>query len=58
MGIVAWNTIGSLIAIFCVYIFLHRKNLKKNKILFFLSRPLHKIIKNIAIKRLKNRKIE
>ena len=55
MGIVAWNTIGSLIAIICVYIFLHRDKLRKNKFLYFLTKPLHKTIKKIANKRLKKK---
>ena len=56
MGIVAWNTIGSLIAIICVYIFLNREKLKRNKILFTITKPLHKPIKNIANKRLSRKK--
>ena len=56
MGIVAWNTIGSLIAIICVYIFLNRDKLKQNKLLFFLTKPLHKTIKRIANRRLAKKK--
>lgn len=56
MGVIAWNAVSSLIAIACVYIFLHRDKLKKYKILVFLTKPLHKIIKKIANKRLSNQK--
>ena len=56
MGVVAWNAIGSLIAIFCVYIFIHRDKLKRFKILFFLSKPFHKTIKKIANRRLSRKK--
>ena len=52
LGIVAWNTIGSLIAIICVYIFLHKDKLKKYKILVLLTKPFHKAIKKVAKKRL------
>ena len=56
MGVIAWNAVGSLIAIACVYIFLHRNKLKKYKILVFLTKPLHKTIKKIANRRLSNQK--
>ena len=56
LGIVTWNTISSLIAILCVYIFLHREKLKKNKILFLLTKPLHGLIKRVANKRLSKNK--
>ena len=52
LGVVAWNTIGSLLAIICVYIFLHREKLKRYKLLVFLTKPFHNIIKKVANKRL------
>tara|TARA_Y100000813_G_scaffold194319_1_gene174538 strand:+ start:913 stop:1101 length:189 start_codon:yes stop_codon:yes gene_type:complete len=58
IGVFAWNAIGSLIAIICVYIFLHRERLKKYRILYFLTRPFHKIIKKIAERRIRKKKIK
>ena len=56
LGIIAWNTIGSVVAILCVYIFLHKEKLKKYKILVYLTKPFHKLIKKVAKKRLSKNK--
>lgn len=56
IGVVAWNAIGSLIAIICVYIFLHKDKLKKYRIIAFITKPFHKIIKKVAINKLNNQK--
>ncbi len=52
MGVIAWNATASLIGVICVYFFLHREKLRKYKIIHFITKPLHKMIKNIATKRL------
>jgi len=56
IGVVAWNVIGSLIAIICVYIFLHKERFKRYKLLTFITKPLHKSIVRIAEKRLRKKK--
>ena len=56
MGVVAWNAIGSLFAIICVYIFLHKDKLKKYKIIVFITKPFHRIIKRVATNKLANQK--
>tara|TARA_B100000524_G_scaffold343086_2_gene238803 strand:+ start:1242 stop:1430 length:189 start_codon:yes stop_codon:yes gene_type:complete len=56
IGVVAWNVAGSLIAIICVYIFLHKEKFKRYKLLSFITKPLHKTIVRIAEKRLKKRR--
>jgi len=58
IGVIAWNAAISLIGIICVYIFLHRERFKKYKLLNFISKPFHKIIIQIAQKRLKDKKDE
>lgn len=55
IGVVTWNALGSLIAIICVYIFLHRGKLRKYTILAFLTKPMHKLIIKIAKKSLRKR---
>ena len=44
IGVIAWNAIGSLIGIVCVYAFLNRKKLKKYRFLNFITKPFHKLI--------------
>mgnify|MGYP001163469268 CR=1 FL=1 len=56
IGVVAWNVVGSLIAIICVYIFLHKDKFKRYKLLLFITKPLHKTIVRIAEKRLKKKR--
>ena len=56
LGVVAWNAIGSLLAVICVYIFLHKEKFKKYKILVIVTKPFHRIIKKIATKKLDNQK--
>ena len=56
IGVVAWNVVGSLIAIICVYIFLHKEKFKRYKLLLFITKPLHKTIVRIAEKRLKKKR--
>ena len=55
IGIVAWNVVGSLIAIICVYIFLHKERFKRYKLLTFITKPFHKTIVRIAKKRLRKK---
>jgi len=52
IGVVAWNLTASLIGVICVYIFLHRDKFKKYKFVRIITKPLHGIIKKIALKRL------
>lgn len=52
IGVIAWNAIGSLVGVICVYAFLHKDRLKKYKIINFLTKPFHKLIVKIAKKRL------
>ena len=52
IGVIAWNATISLIGVLCVYLYLHRDKLRKYRIIVFLTKPFHKIIKNIALKRL------
>ena len=56
IGIFAWNAIGTIIGIICVYGFLNRKQLKKNKFLNFITKPFHKYIIKIAKRRLDTKK--
>ena len=54
IGVIAWNATASLIGVVCVYIYLHRKRLRKYKLLAIITKPFHKLIKDIANKRLAN----
>ena len=56
IGIFAWNAIGAIIGVICVYGFLNRKQLKKNKLLNFITKPFHKYIIRIAKRRLDSKK--
>jgi len=56
IGIFAWNAVGTIIGIICVYAFLNRKQLKKNKFLNFITKPFHKYIIKIAKRRLDTKK--
>ena len=56
IGVIAWNAIGSLIGIICVYAFLNRQKLKRYRFLNFITKPFHNIIKKIATKRLNAKK--
>ena len=56
IGIFAWNAIGTIIGIVCVYGFLNRKQLKRNKFLNFITKPFHKYIIRIAKRRLDSKK--
>ena len=56
IGLIAWNAIGSLIGIICVYAFLNRQKLKRYRLLNFITKPFHKLIIKIANKRLNSKK--
>ena len=56
IGLISWNAITSLIAICCVYIFLHRDKLKSYRLLSFLTKPFHNIIIKVAEKRLREKR--
>ena len=56
IGAIAWNAIGSIIGIICVYAFLNRQKLKKYRVLNFITKPFHKLIIKIAKGRLNSRK--
>lgn len=56
IGVIAWNAIGSLIGIVCVYAFLNRQKLKRYKFLNFITKPFHKFIVKIATRRLNSKK--
>ena len=56
IGLIAWNAIGSLIGIICVYAFLNRQKLKRYRFLNFITKPFHKLIIKIANKRLNSKK--
>ena len=55
---IALNVGGSIIATACVYIYLHRDRLKSKKALLMLNltKPLHGIVKKIAISKIKKNK--
>ena len=55
IGVIAWNAIGSIIGIICVYVFLNRQRLKRYKFLNFITRPFHKLIIKIAKRRLNSK---
>ena len=52
IGVIAWNATASLIGIICVYIYLHREKLRKYRLISAITKPFHKIIRNIAKTRL------
>jgi hypothetical protein len=52
MGVIAWNAIGSLIGVVCIYAFLNKEKFKRNKFIYKITKPFHKIIKRIARNRL------
>ena len=58
IGVIAWNAIGSLIAMVCVYAFLNRKKLKKYRFLNFITKPFHGLIEKIARKTINEKKLK
>ena len=58
IGVIAWNAIGSLIGIVCVYAFLNRKKLKKYRFLNFITKPFHSLIVKIATKTINEKKLK
>ena len=55
IGVIAWNAIGSIVGIICVYAFLNRQKLKRYKFLNFITKPFHKFIVKIAKRRLNSK---
>ena len=49
---IAINGIWAAIGVACVYMYLNKEKLNKYKLLKIITRPLHKIIKRIALKRI------
>lgn len=56
IGVIAWNAIGSLIGVICIYAFLNKEKLKRNKFIYTITKPFHKTIKKIAKKRLDSKR--
>ena len=54
MGSILITSAWSLIGVICVFIYLHRERLRKYKLFYFLTSFLHKPIKKIALKKIKN----
>tara|TARA_Y100001968_G_C19405798_1_gene743551 strand:- start:1274 stop:1492 length:219 start_codon:yes stop_codon:yes gene_type:complete len=52
IGAIAWNASASLVGVICVYLYLHRDKLRKYRLISFLTRPFHNILKRIAKNRL------
>ena len=52
---IAFNGLAAIVAAICVYIYLNRKTLKRNRFLSKLSSPLHGTIKKIAKKSLRSK---
>ena len=49
---IAINGIWAAIGVVCVYLYLNKEKLRKYKLIKTITRPLHKIIKKIALKRI------
>ncbi len=56
IGVIAWNAVGSIIGIICVYVFLNRQKLKRYRFLNFVSKPFHNLIVKIAQRRLNSKR--
>ena len=56
IGVIAWNAVGSIIGIICVYVFLNRQKLKRYRLLNFVSKPFHNLIVKIAKRRLNSKR--
>ena len=48
----AFNGIWAAVGAICIYLYLNRGKLSKNKLLYSLTKPFHRIIKKVAVRRL------
>tara|TARA_B100000700_G_C14747945_1_gene716108 strand:+ start:339 stop:557 length:219 start_codon:yes stop_codon:yes gene_type:complete len=55
---IAFNGVAAVFAAICVYIYLNRIKLKKNRFLNYITKPLHRPISQIAIRNLRKKERE